>query len=212
MEQTGTYEIPAPREAVWAALNDPEILGECIPGCDTVERVDEQHFTAKVKAKIGPVSASFQGEIELDELNPPESYTLKGGAKGGAAGFGKGEARVRLAVIDETHTQLSYELKASVGGKLAQVGSRLVDGAARKMAEEFFSAFSRSVSAQAGATASHPGSETAQKAELESDAGDEPSVEPAEAGTEQPRYESSGGGVIWIVAFVVLALAIVLAI
>jgi carbon monoxide dehydrogenase subunit G len=211
VEQTGTYEIPAPRDAVWAALNDPEVLGDCIPGCQAVERVDEQHFTAKVKAKIGPVSASFQGEIELDDLNPPESYTLKGGAKGGAAGFGKGEAKVRLDVIDETHTQLNYELKASVGGKLAQVGSRLVDGAARKMAEEFFSAFSRRVSAQAETTAAHAASETGLAEDPGSDAGDT-SAETTEAGSDRPRYESSGGGAIWIVAFVVLALAIVLAI
>lgn len=211
MEQTGTYEIPAPRDAVWAALNDPEVLGDCIPGCQAVERVDEQHFTAKVKAKIGPVSASFQGEIELDDLNPPESYTLKGGAKGGAAGFGKGEAKVRLDVIDETHTQLSYELKASVGGKLAQVGSRLVDGAARKMAEEFFSAFSLRVSAQAETTAPHPASETGLAEDPGSDAGDT-LAETTEAESDRPRYESSGGGAIWIVAFVVLALAIVLAI
>lgn len=211
MEQTGTYEIPAPRTVVWAALNDPEILGECIPGCESVERVDEERFTAKVKAKIGPVSASFQGEIELDELNPPESYTLKGGAKGGAAGFGKGEARVRLEAVDASNTRLIYELKASVGGKLAQIGSRLVDGAARKMAEEFFSAFSRRVSEQTQNAAPQTPAEPTSAAESVSEPQDK-SADTVDTGTDEPRYESSDGGVIWIVAFVVLALAIVLAI
>ena len=211
MEQTGTYEIPAPRTVVWAALNDPEILGECIPGCESVERVDEERFTAKVKAKIGPVSASFQGEIELDELNPPESYTLKGGAKGGAAGFGKGEARVRLEAVDASNTRLIYELKASVGGKLAQIGSRLVDGAARKMAEEFFSAFSRRVAEQTQNAAPQTPAEPTLAAESVSEPQDK-SADTVDTGTDEPRYESSDGGVIWIVAFVVLALAIVLAI
>ena len=141
MQQNGEYLIPAPVETVWQALNDPEVLGACIPGCQSVTQVDDTHFDASVKAKVGPVSATFQAGLELTDLNPPNSYTIAGNVKGGAAGFGKGTAAVSLADADGG-TRLSYEVNANVGGKLAQVGSRLVDGAARKMADDFFSAFS----------------------------------------------------------------------
>lgn len=198
MEQTGEYDVPAERGVVWTALNDPEVLGRCITGCQDVVRKDDRHFDVKVKAKVGPVSATFQAELELDDLNPPESYTIKGGVKGGAAGFGKGEARVKLEPVDETTTRLSYEVKASVGGKLAQVGSRLVDGAARKMADEFFSAFRDHLSPPSEETVGTPGADDA-----ESDQNNQ---------NQPSRYESSGGGLIWIIAFVVLALAILFAI
>ncbi len=141
MEQTGAYDIPASREQVWVALNNPDILGACITGCQEVIRRDDSHFDVSVKAKIGPVRATFQAELELGDLNPPASYKINGGVKGGAAGFGKGEARVELTAMSDEATQLCYEIKANVGGKLAQVGSRLVDAAVRKMADEFFSAF-----------------------------------------------------------------------
>ena len=140
MEQTGEYTIAANRDEVWAGLNDPVVLGDCIPGCQSIEQTSETSFTAKVKAKIGPVSTTFDATLELQNINPPASYTIAGGAKGGAAGFGKGTADVVLAEVDGG-TLLTYQVKASVGGKLAQIGSRLVDGAARKMADEFFSAF-----------------------------------------------------------------------
>ena len=198
MEQAGEYDIPASREVVWTALNDPEVLGRCITGCQDVTQVDEQHFNVSVKAKVGPVSATFQAELELDNLVPPESYTIKGGVKGGAAGFGKGDASVSLAEIDSENTRLTYLVIASVGGKLAQVGSRLVDGAARKMADEFFAAFRDHL---AGPNQNSESVETAS-----SDAA------PQLSESDQSRYESSGGNTIWIIAFVVLALAIVFAI
>ncbi|MEE9254604.1 MAG: carbon monoxide dehydrogenase subunit G [Pseudomonadales bacterium] len=140
MEQTGEYRIRAVREVVWKALNDAEILGRCIPGCESLVAVEENRFVAAVTSKIGPVKARFQGEITLSELDPPQSYTLTGRGQGGAAGFARGEARVQLD--DEgDETLLKYELAASVGGKLAQVGSRLVDGVVRKLADDFFTSF-----------------------------------------------------------------------
>ncbi len=188
MEQNGEYLIAASREDVWSALNDPDVLGACIPGCEEIERVDDEHFDAKVKAKIGPVSAKFQVAIALANLNPPASYSLEGNVKGGAAGFGKGTADVTLAEV-EAGTQLTYAVKASVGGKLAQVGSRLVDGAARKMADDFFSAFTERLSG-GGAAAAATGTQ---------------------ADSQEIQYESSGNALIWGIAFGVLLLAILLA-
>lgn len=140
MEMTGEYRIAAPREQVWAALNNPEILREAIPGCEELKSLSSTELEAAAKAKIGPVSARFKGKVVLSNLNPPESYTLTGEGTGGAAGFAKGEAQVTL-VPEGNQTILRYAVKASVGGKLAQVGQRLVDGAARKMADEFFDRF-----------------------------------------------------------------------
>lgn len=140
MEMTGEYRIAAPREKVWAALNNPEILREAIPGCEELKSLSPTELEAAAKTKIGPVSARFKGKVVLSNLNPPESYTLTGEGTGGAAGFAKGEAQVTL-VAEGNQTILRYAVKASVGGKLAQVGQRLVDGAARKMADEFFDRF-----------------------------------------------------------------------
>ena len=130
MEMTGEYRIPASREQVWAALNDPEILKASIPGCESLERTGENGFTAAVVAKVGPVRARFTGAVTLQDLDPPNGYTISGEGKGGAAGFAKGDARVRLAE-DGGATLLSYEVTANVGGKLAQLGSRLIDGTAK---------------------------------------------------------------------------------
>jgi uncharacterized protein len=144
MDMTGQYRIPAPREKVWAALNDPETLKASLPGCESLEKVSDHEFAATVVAKVGPVKAKFNGNVTLSNLNPPESYTISGEGKGGAAGFAKGGADVRLA-DDGDATLLSYTAKADVGGKLAQLGSRLIDGTAKKMAEEFFSNFSQQI-------------------------------------------------------------------
>ena len=141
MEMNGEFTLPAGRESVWTALNDPEVLKRCIPGCESLERTSDTQFDAKMSAKIGPVKAKFSTSIELSEFNPPQSYTLSGQGKGGAAGFAKGAARVSLSVVD-AGTLLSYEVEVQVGGKLAQIGSRLVAGAARKLADQFFVAFS----------------------------------------------------------------------
>ena len=142
MKQVGDYKILAHREAVWEALNDPDILCSCIPGCESVEKMDETHFDISLKAKVGPVNAKMQVQVELTDLVPPESYIIRGGAKGGAAGFAKGAASVKL-IEEEGGTRLFYEVDANVGGKLAQVGSRLIDGAARKIADGFFSKFAQ---------------------------------------------------------------------
>jgi uncharacterized protein len=140
MEMHGERRIPAPREAVWARLNDPLTLKECIPGCQSVEKLSDTEFTAKVRAKVGPVSANFAGKVTLSDLDPPAGYTISGEGTGGVAGFAKGGAKVTLD--DEGgETVLHYGVQAQVGGKLAQIGSRLIDGAARKMADQFFSKF-----------------------------------------------------------------------
>ncbi|GLR81905.1 carbon monoxide dehydrogenase subunit G (plasmid) [Azospirillum oryzae] len=144
MDMSGSHRIEASRDAVWAALNDPEILRQCIPGCEEVVRQSDTEMTAKVVAKVGPVSAKFAGKVTLSDLDPPNGYTITGEGSGGAAGFGKGGATVTLA-DDGGATLLTYTAKAQVGGKLAQIGSRLVDATARKMAEEFFARFTRIV-------------------------------------------------------------------
>ena len=139
MKLTGEYRIEAPREAVWRALNDPEILGRAIPGCQEIERESATAFAARVKARIGPVSATFKGKVALSDLDPPNAYTISGEGQGGVAGFARGGARVTLEA-DGAATVLRYEAEGQVGGKLAQVGARLIEGGARKIADGFFRA------------------------------------------------------------------------
>ncbi len=145
MDMTGEYRIPASRDKVWAALNDAETLKASIPGCESLEKTGDDAFTAKVVAKVGPVKAKFSGDVKLLNINPPESYTISGEGKGGAAGFAKGGADVKLADDGEGGTILTYTAKADVGGKLAQLGTRLIDGTSKKMAAEFFSNFKEQV-------------------------------------------------------------------
>lgn len=152
MDMSGEYRIPAPRERVWAALNDPLILKQAIPGCERLEKVSDSELEATVRSKIGPVSASFAGKVTLSDLVPPESYRISGEGKGGAAGFAKGGADVRLEA-DGDATVLRYNATAEVGGKLAQIGSRLVQGTARKMADDFFGRFAQIVGGAEPATA-----------------------------------------------------------
>ena len=140
MEMTGEFRIPAPRQRVWEGLNDPEILKSSIPGCQTIEKLSDTQFTAKVLAQVGPVKANFAGKVTLADLNPPQSYTIAGEGTGGVAGFAKGSAKVNLDE-DGAATVLRYAVQAHVGGKLAQIGSRLIDATARKMADDFFSKF-----------------------------------------------------------------------
>ena len=206
MEQQGEYLIPAPQSAVWAALNDPEVLARCIPGCQTMVREDDTHFSAKVKAKVGPVSATFDVGLELQDVAAPDSYRISGNVKGGPAGFGKGGATVRLETIraaqtgGASQTRLTYDIDASIGGKLAQVGSRLIDAATRKMADEFFTAFR----AQIGVS-SAVGSMAAQAPE----AGSDRSLASVDAAS---RYQTGGQWKIWSVVIVIFVLAMVLAI
>lgn len=142
MEIKGEYQIGSSRELVWKALNDPDMLKKCIPGCESLEKVGDNELKAKVMVKIGPVKARFDTQLSLENLNPPESYTLVGKSKAGMAGFGRGSADVTLTEHDGG-TLLSYKADFRVGGKLAQVGSRLVLGATKKTADDFFGTFSR---------------------------------------------------------------------
>lgn len=144
MELIGERTIAAPREIVWAALNEPEVLKAAIPGCSELTGSPEDGFEATVTQKVGPVKATFKGAVTLSDINPPESYTITGEGKGGAAGFAKGGANVKLQEVAEG-TLLTYEVEARVGGKLAQLGSRLIDGFARKLADQFFENFQEQV-------------------------------------------------------------------
>ncbi|MGK9167118.1 carbon monoxide dehydrogenase subunit G [Inquilinus limosus] len=152
MEMTGEHRIAAPRSVVWEGLNDPEVLRRSIPGCDSLEKTSPTEMAATVTAKVGPVKATFAGQVTLSNLNPPESYTISGEGKGGAAGFAKGGADVKL-VEDGDGTLLQYAVKANIGGKLAQLGARLIDSTAKKMADDFFARFAAEMAQRAGAPA-----------------------------------------------------------
>jgi carbon monoxide dehydrogenase subunit G len=143
LEQAGDYRIDAPREVVWRALNDPAVLAECIDGCQSFEPRGESRYVAVIKAKVGPVSAVFHADLEILEPDPPISYSIVGQVKAGAAGFGRGSAHITLLEDGPTATKLSYKVDGSIGGKLAQVGQRLIDAAGRKMADDFFAALVR---------------------------------------------------------------------
>ena len=140
MEMTGTQLLPVPQQIAWEALNDPEILKASIMGCDQLDRTSDTEFVAGVTAAIGPVKAKFKAKLTLSEVDAPNAYTIKFDGQGGAAGFGKGEASVKLSP-EGASTRLDYSAKANVGGKLAQIGSRLVDAASKKMADDFFTKF-----------------------------------------------------------------------
>jgi hypothetical protein len=144
MEIKGRYLVSAPPEEVWKALNDPSVLGKCIPGIETLEKKSATEFAATVIAKVGPVKAKFAGQVTLSDLDPPRGYRITGEGQGGVAGFAKGTCVVALGGA-EGKTELSYEAEAQVGGKLAQIGSRMVVGVARKMADEFFRAFAEQI-------------------------------------------------------------------
>lgn len=143
MDMSGQERIEAPVEAVWRALNDPEVLKRCIPGCERLEKQSDTEMTATVVLRVGPVKATFEGAVELGNLNPPHSYTISGEGKGGIAGFAKGGAVVRLEPTEAGGTSLHYEAEAQIGGKLAQIGQRLVAGTAKKLADEFFANFAK---------------------------------------------------------------------
>jgi hypothetical protein len=150
MELKGEQLIPASQQRTWEALNDPEVLKGCIPGCETLERTEDGGFAATMSLRIGPVSAKFKGRLTLSDVQAPQSYTIHFDGHGGMAGFGKGSAQVKLEPATGG-TRLVYEAKAQVGGKLAQVGSRLVDAAAGKITNDFFQAFCARVGADAAA-------------------------------------------------------------
>ncbi len=145
MDFTGEYEVPASRDKVWEALNDVDVLKLCIDGCEELNKDSDTEFSAKVTAKVGPVRAKFTGKVTLSDIDPPNGYTISGEGQGGVAGFAKGGAIVKLVDGDGV-TILRYEAKAEVGGKLASVGSRLVEGVAKKTADDFFGKFVEIVS------------------------------------------------------------------
>ena len=198
MDFSGRYEIPASSEVVWAALNDPEVLKACVPGCESLARIDATHFNATAIIKIGPVKATFRASIEQNELDPPRRCVLKGEGQGGVAGFARGEAEVILA-SEKGRTVLSYTAKATIGGKLAQIGQRLIDGAARQIADDFFARFASVVSTQAIA-------EVAANAELTPGLPSVPSSEP------EPTAEREGlTPGVWVVGLIgVIAVLLVL--
>ena len=208
MDMNGEYQIAAPRQRVWEALNDPEVLRQCIPGCEEIVKLSDVEWTAKVTAKVGPVKAKFGGKVTLSDLDPPNGYTITGEGTGGAAGFAKGGAAVKL-VDQGDGTLLSYTVKAQVGGKLAQIGSRLIDGASRKMAEEFFGNFA----ARLGVPVAGDGTaETAGPAA----AGTVAPTEPVAAAPIKPAPEADRGGnrlspLVWVGGLVVVIIVILLA-
>ena len=144
MTMSGEQQLTAPREQVWAALNDPEVLKACIPGCESLEKLSDNEFAAVATNRIGPVKARFKGKVRLTDLDPPNSYKISGEGDGGIAGFAKGGATVALTDKDGG-TLLSYNVEAQIGGKLAQLGQRLVNGAAKKLADDFFTKFAAAV-------------------------------------------------------------------
>ena len=154
MEMSGEQLIPASQADTWKALNDPEMLKACVPGCETIDRVSESEYTIGMTARIGPVSAKFRGKLMISDLDPPNSYSIAFDGQGGAAGFGKGGAKVQLSPEGEG-TRLVYQVKANVGGKLAQIGSRLIDAAAGKLANDFFNAFNAKMASLHPPAAAH---------------------------------------------------------
>jgi len=151
MEMTGEQLIPASQQDTWKALNDPEVLKACVPGCESITPVNENEYQVQMTARVGPVSAKFRGRLSLFDIKPPQSYSLAFEGQGGAAGFAKGAAQVKLSP-EGNQTKLAYDVKANVGGKLAQIGSRLIDAAARKVANEFFQNFTNRMTSAADAT------------------------------------------------------------
>jgi carbon monoxide dehydrogenase subunit G len=149
MTMSGEYQIAAPRQVVWEKLNDPEVLKACIPGCEQLEKISETEFQAVAVNRIGPVKAKFKGKVRLSDIDPPNGYRISGEGDGGVAGFAKGGATVTLLPKDDG-TLLTYNVEAQIGGKLAQIGQRLVNGVAKKMADEFFEKFSKMVTATPG--------------------------------------------------------------
>jgi len=151
MELTGERLIAAPLATTWAALNDPQILKDCIAGCESLERTGDDAFAAVVAMKIGPVSARFKGNLKMTNVNPPSGYTIHFDGQGGVAGFGRGSADVSLSAQGDAATKLAYQARATVGGKMAQIGSRLIDATAAKITDDFFKAFEARVRTEAPA-------------------------------------------------------------
>lgn len=200
MEMTGEYTISASREKVYEALNDRDILAKCIPGCQELNKDSDTELSAVVKSKVGPVSATFKGKVTLSEMDPPNGYKISGEGSGGVAGFAKGGAEVKL-VADGENTLLSYVATAQVGGKLAQIGSRLIDSTAKKMANEFFGKFAEEVGGGAVEAAAPAATEPAPAS----------SEKPAEA-VPAGAAKSSGGlsPAVWVGGLIVAVVVVLI--
>jgi uncharacterized protein len=212
MDFSGEYRIPAPPQQVWDALVDPEVLKACIVGCRELTRTSDTEFAAVVAAKVGPISATFRGTVALLDLDPPRAYTLSGQGQGGAAGFARMTARVTLAE-DGPGTLLRYEAQADIGGKLATVGSRLVQSVAKRQADDFFAAFAQRLGGGAVApetAAGEPGSGPQAAPDRGADAAD---AEPRPA-TASPAAPSSAAAPAmlpsWVIALVAGGCGVVL--
>lgn len=192
MEMQGESRIEAPRERVWQALNDPDVLKASIAGCEELEKTSDNEFTAKVRAKVGPVSARFAGKVTLSDLDPPNGYRIQGEGTGGAAGFAKGGAAVRLEP-DGDATILRYDVQATVGGKLAQIGSRLIEGTARKMADDFFARFKQAVEGEGQAVGEGRAPAAAQPAGGDAAAPSAPPTAPPGAAPTVPEAGAAAG-------------------
>jgi hypothetical protein len=197
MEMTGEQRIPASQADTWAALNDPEFLKACLPGCESFERAGDNEYAVLLTARVGPVSAKFKGRMVISDARPPHSYALAFEGQGGVAGFAKGSASVQLTPQGAAETLLTYQAKANVGGKLAQIGSRLVDAAAQKVAGEFFAAFNERMSSL-HAVAAHAEEEHALPLPVPRDP-DLPDVSPASL-----AFFAAGSLVVFIVALITL--------
>jgi carbon monoxide dehydrogenase subunit G len=206
MEMSGENRIPASQEKVWAALNDPEILKASIPGCQALEKTSDTEMTATVLAKVGPVKATFKGNVTLSNIDPPNGYTISGEGKGGVAGFAKGGADVKLTP-DGDGTVLAYKVNAQVGGKLAQIGARLIDATAKQMADQFFDRFAARVGEGPLARAEQAveqAVEDAAQAVTET-------VREAEEGAEQAAVRGFlGGPMMWGLLVIIIGLAVLL--
>lgn len=198
MEMKGEQLVPASQQDTWQALNDPQVLKACVPGCESIDAAGPNEYQVLMVARVGPVSAKFKGKLTLSDVKPPDSYSIAFEGQGGAAGFAKGGAHVRLAPEKE-QTRLSYDVKANVGGKLAQIGSRLVDAAAKKVADDFFRNFNETLAGRHGGGA-HGG-----------DAHDDHHPEPVAADPDLPKigptslmFFAAGALVVYVVAMLVL--------
>ncbi len=185
MKMSGEEVIPAPITAVWSALNDPQILKQCIPGCESITTTGENAFSARVVAKVGPVKAGFTGNVQLKDLNPPHSYRIEGKGEGGLAGFATGGATVKLEEVPEG-TRLIYDVDAQIGGKLAMLGARLLDSTAQSMAGQFFDKFARLAAERGKAAAAAPTAKAPAKKAVK-----KPAAKPAKKAVKKPATKAA---------------------
>ena len=210
MKMNGEIRVPTDRETVWRALNDPEVLKECLPGCQEIEKTSETEMTATLVIKVGPVKATFAGGVTLSDLDPPNGYTISGQGQGGAAGFASGEAKVRL-VADGGETVVHYDVDAKVGGKLAQIGSRLIDSTAKKLSKQFFDSLAEKLGGGEEAEAEDAAEPEPEPAAPSADAAQEGAPAEAAGPPLAPAAQRMGlPTAVWVGAVVVVAVVLIL--